>query len=124
MEISGIEKRTPKWYRLQIRARRAFNRIPLRENQKIYILTLLIGGLCGLAAVSFHLLLDFFQTHVIYAAAATAHWWSIPALIIIPAIGGLVAGAGLYFLAPEVRGSGIPQVKAVFISTAGAFRRA
>src|SRR5499426_429176 len=119
METSGIGRRTPKWYRLQIRARRAFNRIPLRENQKIYILTLLIGGLCGLAAVSFHLLLDFFQTHIIYAAAATAHWWRIPALIIIPVVGGLIAGAGLYFLAPEARGSGIPQVKASFYLDGG-----
>ena len=119
METSGIARRTPKWYRLQIRARRAFNRIPLRENQKIYILTLLIGGLCGLAAVSFHLLLDFFQSHVIYAAAATAHWWRIPALIIIPVVGGLIAGAGLYFLAPEARGSGIPQVKASFYLDGG-----
>ena len=119
METNGIWRRTPKWYRLQIRARRAFNRIPLRENQKIYILTLLIGGICGLAAVSFHLLLDFFQSHVIYAAAATAHWWRIPALIIIPVVGGLIAGAGLYFLAPEARGSGIPQVKASFYLDGG-----
>src|SRR5215475_7214656 len=100
METNGIWRRTPKWYRLQIRARRAFNRIPLQENQKIYILTLLIGGLCGLAAVSFHLLLDFFQTRIIYAAASSRHWWRIPAFIIIPGIGGLLAGAGLYFVAP------------------------
>ncbi len=119
METNGRGRKTPKWYRLQIRARRAFNRIPLRENQKIYILTLLIGGFCGLAAVSFHLLLDFFQTHIIYAAAASAHWWRIPALIVIPAIGGLVAGAGMYFLAPEARGSGIPQVKAAFYLDGG-----
>jgi CIC family chloride channel protein len=122
MEINrsgGNGKRIPKWYRLQIRARRAFNRIPLQENQKIYILTLLIGGFCGLAAVSFHLLLDFFQSHVIYAAAASAHWWRIPTLIIIPAIGGLIAGAGLYFLVPEARGSGIPQVKASFYLDGG-----
>jgi chloride channel protein, CIC family len=119
MEISRIEKRTPKWYRLQIRARRAFNRIPLRESQKIYILTLLIGGLCGLAAVSFHLLLDFFQSHFIYAAAAAPHWWRLPALIIIPVAGGLIAGAGLYFLAPEARGSGIPQVKSSFYLNGG-----
>jgi len=118
-ESRNVEKRIPKWYRAQIRARRAFNRIPLRENQKIYILTLLIGGLCGLAAVSFHLLLDFFQTRVIYAATASAHWWRIPVIIIIPGIGGLVAGAGLYFLAPEARGSGIPQVKASFYLDSG-----
>jgi chloride channel protein, CIC family len=119
METNEKERRIPKWYRLQIRARRAFNRIPLRENQKIYILTLLIGGLCGLAAVSFHLLLDFFQSHIIYAAAAATHWWRIPLIIITPVAGGLIAGAGLYFLAPEARGSGIPQVKASFYLDGG-----
>jgi CIC family chloride channel protein len=115
----GKARRLSKWYRLQIRARRVFNRIPLRESQKIYILTLLIGGFCGLAAVSFHLALDFFQSHVIYAAAAIPHWWRIPAIILIPTIGGLVAGAGLWFLAPEARGSGVPQVKKAFYLDGG-----
>ena len=31
-----------------------------------------------------------------------------------PAIGGLIAGAGLHFFVPEARGSGIPQVKTAF----------
>ncbi|HKX29939.1 MAG TPA: chloride channel protein [Blastocatellia bacterium] len=71
---------------------RVFNKIPLQDNQKIYILTLIIGGICGLAAVSFHLLLDFFQDHIIYAAAGSPHWWRIPAPIIIPSVGGLLLG--------------------------------
>jgi hypothetical protein len=53
------------WYRLQIRARNAFNKVPFQEHQKIYIVTLLIGAVCGLAAV-FHLLPGFFQNHIIY----------------------------------------------------------
>lgn len=108
-----------RWHRIQVRARRLFNSLPLREHQKIYFLTLLIGALCGLAAVAFHLLLDFFQTHIIYAAAAVPHWWRIPMLILIPALGGLVAGAGLHFYAPEARGSGIPQVKTAFYLDGG-----
>jgi CIC family chloride channel protein len=82
-------------------------------------LTLAIGGLCGLAAVSFHLLLDFLQDHIIYRAAAVAHWWLIPLVLAIPTIGGLIAGAGLFFLAPEARGSGIPQVKTAFYLDGG-----
>lgn len=111
--------RNSKWYRFQIRARKVFIRIPLQEHQKISILTLLIGAISGLAAVSFHLLLDFFQNHIIYNAAAIAHWWRIPLLIIIPTVGGLIAGAGLYFFAPEARGSGIPQVKTAFFLDGG-----
>src|SRR5215831_3586564 len=103
-----------KWNRLQIRARQLFNQIPLQDEQKIYVLTLLIGAICGLAAVLFHILLDYFQDEFIYRAAAVHHWWRFPLVVLLPAVGGLIAGAGLYFYAPEARGSGIPQVKTAF----------
>jgi len=112
-------RRSATWYQLQVRGRRLFNRVPITESQKVYILTLLIGVICGLAAVSFHRLLDFFQDHIIYRAAEVEGWLRIPLLILIPALGGLIAGAGLYFLAPEARGSGIPQVKTAFYLDGG-----
>ncbi|HYX28952.1 MAG TPA: chloride channel protein [Pyrinomonadaceae bacterium] len=115
------EERTshsPKWFSFQVAARRVFNRIPVTENQKIYLLTMIIGCVCGLAAVCFHLLLDFFQNHLIYRAATIPRWW-IPLLLCIPAIGGLISGAGLYFYAPRARGSGIPQVKTAYYLEGG-----
>src|ERR1044071_694079 len=99
------EERTshsPKWFSFQVAARRVFNRVPVTENQKIYLLTMIIGCVCGLAAVCFHLLLDFLQEHIIYRAATIPRWW-IPLLIFIPAIGGLISGAGRYFYAPAAR---------------------
>ena len=113
------QKRNRRWYRFQIRSRRVLDSIPLREHQKIYLLTLLIGAICGLAAVSFHLLLDFFQEHIIYSAVAVGGWWRVPLVILIPAVGGLIVGAGLHYLAPEARGSGIPQVKKAFYLDSG-----
>lgn len=107
------------WNRIQIRAREVLDRIPLQDQQKLYVLTLLIGGVCGLAAVLFHLLLDYFQGQLIYRAAAVPHWWRIPLVLLVPAVGGLIAGAGLYFYAPEARGSGIPQVKTAFYLDGG-----
>ncbi|HKF58479.1 MAG TPA: chloride channel protein [Blastocatellia bacterium] len=107
------------WYRAQVRARRTFDRLPHTEQQKIFILTLLIGALGGLAAVVFHVLLDFLQNNIIYRIAAVPSWWRIPGVIVVPAIGGLITGAGLYFWAPEARGSGIPQVKAAFYLDGG-----
>ncbi|MEW5979265.1 MAG: chloride channel protein [Acidobacteriota bacterium] len=107
------------WYQLQIRSRELFNRIPLRENQKVYVLTLLIGTVCGLAAVCFHFLLDYFQHHLIYRAAEIPQWWRVPLLLGLPLAGGLVAGAGLHFFAPEARGSGIPQIKAAYYLDSG-----
>jgi CIC family chloride channel protein len=82
-------------------------------------LTFLIGGSCGLAAVAFHWLLEALQNGIIYRAAATIGPWRAPLLILIPGLGGLVAGAALYFYAPEARGSGIPQVKAAFLLDGG-----
>ncbi len=114
MTAKSSFKRSTTWYQLQVRARRAFNRIPLSEPQKIYVLTLLIGAICGLAAVLFHQILEFFEDHIIYRAAETSGWTLVPLLLLIPALGGLVVGAGLFFLAPEATGSGIPQVKAAF----------
>jgi CIC family chloride channel protein len=108
-----------RWRRGQVRARRLFNRLPLRESQKLHILTFVIGGLCGLAAVAFHWLLESFQNGIIYRIAGTPGPWRAPLLIAVPALGGLVAGAALYLYAPEARGSGIPQVKAAFLLEAG-----
>lgn len=108
-----------KWRRLQVRVRNTFNRLPLRESRKLHLLTFLIGGACGLAAVAFHWLLESLQNGVIYRAAATPGPWRAPLLLLIPALGGLVAGAGLYFYSPEARGSGIPQVKAAFLLDGG-----
>src|SRR5215467_15456090 len=107
------------WHEVQVRARKAFDRLPLSEPQKIFILTMLIGVLGGLAAVVFHVLLDFLQNNIIYRIAAVPSWWHIPGVIVVPAIGGLITGAGLYFFAPEARGSGIPQVKAAYYLDGG-----
>ena len=75
--------------------------------------------ICGLAAVAFHMLLEFSQDHIIYGAAEIEGRLRIPLLILIPALGGLIAGAGIHFLAPEARGSGIPQVKTAFYLDGG-----
>jgi CIC family chloride channel protein len=93
--------------------------VPLQEHQKLHLLTFLIGVLCGLAAVAFHWLLEFFQNGIIYRVAAVPGPLRAPLLIIVPALGGLFAGAALYFCAPEARGSGIPQVKTAYLLQGG-----
>ena len=55
-------RRSATWYQLQVRGRRLFNRVPVTESQKVYILTLLIGVICGLAAVAFHCSWSFSRT--------------------------------------------------------------
>jgi CIC family chloride channel protein len=116
---SGVRQPGMRWRRGQVRTRRLFNRLPLGENQKLHLLTFVIGGLCGLAAVAFHWLLEFLQNGIIYRLAGAPGPWRPIFLILVPALGGLVAGATLYFYAPEARGSGIPQVKAAFLLEGG-----
>jgi chloride channel protein, CIC family len=74
-------------------------RIP-SERQRLLAVTILAGGLCGLAAVAFHLSIMGLEGMLIDRAnAAPGHswiWWTI----VSPTIGGLVAGIGLTYFAP------------------------
>jgi len=88
-------------------------RIP-SERQRLLAVTILAGGLCGLAAVAFHLSIMGLEAFFIERAnAAPGHswiWWTI----VSPTLGGLVVGIGLTYLAPAAAGSGIPQVKVAY----------
>src|SRR3974390_2495881 len=86
-------------------------RIMPTERQRLLALTIVSGGLCGLAAVAFHVCIVKASALLIdRAEAAHGHWW-IPLTVLSPALGGLVAGLGLRYWAPGAVGSGIPQVK-------------
>ena len=81
------------------------------ERQRLLAVTILAGGLCGLAAVLFHLSIGWLESLMIERANAAPGnswiWWTI----LSPALGGLVVGVGLTYFAPAAAGSGIPQVK-------------
>ena len=89
------------------------------ERQRTLVVTILAGGLCGLAAVAFHLSIMGLEALMINRAnAAPGHswiWWTV----LSPAIGGLVAGVGLTYFVPAAAGSGIPQVKVAYTLRAG-----
>ena len=89
------------------------------ERQRLLAVTILAGGLCGLAAVAFHKSIGWAEALLIDRAnSAPGHswiWWTI----LTPAIGGLVVGIGLNYFAPAAAGSGIPQVKVAFALRSG-----
>jgi CIC family chloride channel protein len=88
-------------------------RVP-NERQRLLAFTILAGGLCGLAAVAFHLSIGWLESLLIDRAnAAPGHswiWWTI----LSPTLGGLVVGLGLTYFVPAAAGSGIPQVKVAY----------
>ena len=90
------------------------------ERQRLLALTIVAGGLCGLAAVAFHFACFWLYANLIdRATSAPGHswiWWTI----LTPALGGLIAGIGLTYWVPAAAGSGIPQVKTAFTFRFGA----
>jgi len=114
------------WLSLRQRARaanlallRTFLRLVPAESHRVFALTLIVGALCGAAAVLFHMAILAVGARVIDRAmtAATPHW--IWLTILTPTAGGLLSGALLYFLVPGARGSGIPQVKVAYAVKGG-----
>jgi len=102
-----------KWYRIELRATRLLDLLGLAENQKIVVLTLLIGAVCGLAAVLFHIGLDVAQRQLIYRAVDVSSHWRIFWMLVVPTVGGILAGLLLQSV-KDASGSGIPQVKAAY----------
>ena len=88
-------------------------RLP-NEQQQMLVFTILAGGMCGLAAVAFHLSIMWLEKLLINQAnAAPGHSW-IFWTILTPGLGGLIVGLGLTYWVPAAAGSGIPQVKVAF----------
>src|SRR5580658_10506599 len=107
--LQGLYARIHAWF---------LRRMPT-ERQRLLAVTILAGGLCGLAAVAFHLSIQGLEALLIDRAnAASGHrwiWWTV----LCPTFGGAVAGIGLTYFAPAAAGSGIPQVKVAYTLRSG-----
>lgn len=83
------------------------------QAQRLFALTVIIGVVCGLAAVAFHVSLRVASELMIERAmAAPGHAWVL-ATLVVPTVGAILSGILLVYV-PNARGSGIPQVKAAF----------
>ncbi len=98
---------------------RALRRLVPSESQRLFAMTIVIGGACGLAAVGFHFAIGFVERVMIQRAlAAPGHAWMVWSFL-SPALGGLLGGVLLQFVVPGARGSGVPQVKVAYASREG-----
>lgn len=89
------------------------------ERQRLLAVTILAGGLCGLAAVAFHLSIAYLENLMINRANHAPGYSWIFWTILSPGVGGLIVGLGLTYWAPAAAGSGIPQVKVAFALRSG-----
>ena len=128
-KISALSiKNILKYYRRTLRLRWRHFKITLlgfsiklipKEQQRVFILTLIIGLACGLAAVGFHLSIlkgESLLINSVMQSKTATHWLLI---ILLPTLGGLLCGFLLSYVAPGARGSGIPQVKIAYTVKGG-----
>jgi CIC family chloride channel protein len=112
--LSARIPRGAHWRALNLAALRLFLRLAPSERQRVFALTIVIGALCGLAAVAFHLAIQAAEGALIERAmAAPGTSWMLWT-ILVPTLGGLISGVLLYYVVPDARGSGIPQVKVAY----------
>jgi len=90
------------------------------------ILAIIVGLAGGFGAIGFRYLINFFQTifygsgdNLLELAQSTPWYLSVG----IPALGGLVVGPIVYFLAREAKGHGVPEVMEAVALRSGLIRK-
>lgn len=108
---------------LRARAATVLRRFLPTESQHLFALTIVVGVVCGLVAVAFHLAIKLAESLLIDRVMRpdADGWWMIWT-VVTPTVGGLLAGAALTWVVPGARGSGIPQVKTAFALEGGRIR--
>jgi CIC family chloride channel protein len=96
----------------------------LRSSEMItgLILAIIVGIAAGLGAVAFRWLITNFQSLFFDAGGQLLSFLGGYYVIIIPAIGGLLVGALVYFFAREARGHGVPEVMEAVALKSGRIR--
>jgi CIC family chloride channel protein len=88
------------------------------DGQRFLLLCICAGVLCGLVGVSFHLAITsvFNGLFGFYEGLGI---WALPAMVLSPAIAGLIVGLMIRYVSPTASGSGIPQTKAAYYQNFG-----
>lgn len=101
--------------------RQMLGRLP-HERSRVFVLTIVVGGVCGLSAVAFHAAISWATAQLLDRSLAVSGPMSMIAPVLTPALGALLAGIALEYVVPAARGSGIPQVKLVYALRSGRLR--
>jgi CIC family chloride channel protein len=96
------------------------------EHVTMVILAIIVGLAGGFGAIGFRYLINFFQTisygsggNLLELAQSTPWYLRVG----IPALGGLVVGPIVYFLAREAKGHGVPEVMEAVALRSGLIRK-
>jgi chloride channel protein, CIC family len=111
--------------RLSTKTTQWFERARMTEHTFMIILAIIIGVLGGFGGIGIRWLIKeisliFFPgTGTFLENAISAPWYLI---VIAPIIGGLIVGPIIYFIAPEAKGHGVPEVMESILLKGGMIR--
>lgn len=91
----------------------------LTDGQRFLALCVLVGLLCGLVAVIFHLAIHHIFDWLWGLASSRDPVQFVLILLTAPTLAGLLVGLIVQFVAPEASGSGIPETKAAYYNGGG-----
>jgi CIC family chloride channel protein len=97
----------------------------MTEHTFMIVIAIIIGILAGFSAIGIRAMIKFFSEisfhgtgNLLQNIMDTSWYW----ILIIPIIGGLIVGPIIYFLAPEAKGHGVPEVMQAILLKGGQIR--
>ena len=125
--LLGVDKNyfTNLLAKVSLRTVAYFERLKLTEHTFMIIVAIIIGLLAGFAAIGIRFLIKEIsflsfqgEGNLLENILNTSWYW----ILIIPTIGGLIVGPIIYFLAPEAKGHGVPEVMQAILLRGGNIR--
>ena len=114
-----MTKRLPIWRWTKVFLRTSF----LPEQNHLIILAVVVGVLTGYGSVGFIFLLGWVADFARGPVASVLGVFGPASLVLLPAIGGLIAGPLIHRFAKEARGHGVPEVMIALASRGGKIRK-
>ncbi len=111
--------------RLSLRTISMFERAKMTEHTFMIVVAIIIGILAGFSAIGIRWmikeisLLSFPGPGTFLENVFASPWYLI---LVVPVIGGLIVGPIIYYLAPEAKGHGVPEVMQAILLKGGQIR--
>jgi CIC family chloride channel protein len=111
--------------KLSIRTASLLERVKMTEHTFMIVIAIIIGILAGFSAIGIRAMIKFFSelsfpgTGNLLQNIIATPWYLI---LIIPVIGGIIVGPIIYYLAPEAKGHGVPEVMQAILLKGGQIR--
>ncbi len=108
--------------RRALRALRVPRAAALPEHSLLIVLGIITGIGGGLGAVAFRWLIDIFQAAFFDGGGEAFGFMGSYYTILLPALGGLLVGPIVHFMAPEAKGHGVPEIMEAVAMRGGRIR--